>query len=36
MINSVDIWSSEGAKIFKATIIKGLGKLGVTIPKGFF
>ena len=36
MINSVDIWSSGGAKISKETIIKGLGKLGVTIPKGFF
>ena len=36
MINSVDIWSSGGAKISKETIIKGLGKSGVTIPKGFF
>ena len=32
----VDIWSSGGAKISKETIIKGLGKSGVTIPKGFF
>lgn len=36
MINSIDIWSSGGAKISKEMIIKGLGKSGVTIPKGFF
>ena len=36
MINSVDIWSSGGAKISKETIIKGLEKSAVTIPKGFF
>lgn len=32
----VGIWSSGGANISKETIIKGLGKSGVTIPKGFF
>ena len=32
----VDIWSSGGANISKETIIKGLGKSGVTILKGFF
>ena len=36
MINSTDIWSSGGAKISKETIIKGLGKSAVTVPKGFF
>lgn len=36
MINSVGIWSSGGAKISKETIIKELGKSGVTVPKGFF
>lgn len=36
MINSADIWSSGGAKISKETILKGLGKSAVTVPKGFF
>lgn len=36
MINSADIWSFGGAKISKETIIKGLGKSAVTVPKGLF
>lgn len=36
MINSADIWSPGGANISKETILKGLGKSAVTVPKGFF